>query len=406
MATSPDVMRTNLDLPNLQQGAPSQPPGMDLSGLDQFRPPQMGDLNANVTGAEASRERAQTNLDTEIADQPPSPQPEAFNQPAPQRNIGPLMQMSPWLIALSIMGGSRTKLSANNMLAATSGMINGLVSGDDQRYQDAYEKWQAEHKQFVELQKQKWDVYREMVKVYKDRIDGKERALQVAEAAVRDARKDRADSMSSYLQTVRASLALRDEARKWAALDEQIRSHKANENIKATTAAEKTTKTNEKAQQRQGQLKEANDLIDQLVSTLDQQKKGPGLGVTGLGGMVRRGAETAANITGISDSTTAHDFETKLSDLQLIVAPILASSRTAKDQRDKIEKVARGLKPGDTTQSTRSALLSLKQQLNGLQPAPEAPAGGDGEHGKVVKTGTYQGRKVVQYADGTVDYAD
>lgn len=379
-------------------------PATDLTGLDQFKPPGFGDLSANVTSAEASRTQAQENLDTQIAEVPQAPAAQQFAEAAPQRNIGALMSMSPWLIALSVFGGSRTKLSANNMLASTTGMINGLVSGDDQKYQEAYDKWKADHQAFTDLQKQKWEIYREMVKVYKDRIDGKQRALQVAEQAVRDARKDRADAMTSYMQTVRASLALRDEARKWAQLDEQIRTHKANESIRQTTAADKKAKGGAKAKDQSDKLTQANTLIDELVATLDKQQVGRGLGVTGVGGMVRRGVETAANVTGMSNDTTAHDFETKLSDLQLIVAPLLASSRTAKDQREKIEKVTRGLKAGDTTQNTKSALLSLKQQLSSLQPGEEI--GGDTVHGKVVKTGTYNGRKVNQYADGTVDYAD
>jgi hypothetical protein len=355
-------------------------PAPDLTGLDQFKPPQMPDLDANVSSAEGSRATAQGNLDTQIADVPQAPQPEAENRPAPQRNIGGLMAMSPWLIALSAFGGSRTKLSANNMLAATTGMINGLVAGDDQRYQEAYDKWQTEHKQFAELQKQKWDIYKEMVKVYKDQIDGKQRALQVAEAAVRDARKDRADAMSSYMQTIRASMALRDESRKWAALDEQIRSHKAGEKQKAEDEAGKTArasgKAGGKAQAHAAAMSEANSQIDDLVKMLDEQeKKGPGLGITGMGGVVKRGLETVGNVTGLSDETTAHDFESKLSNLQLAVAPLLASSRTAKDQREKIEKVVRGLKPGDTRQSTKSALLALKKQLQGLQPADEYEVG-------------------------------
>lgn len=399
MSVAPDQM--------LQPGQPAAPatPAPDLTGLDQFKPPGFADLNANVSDAEAARARAQGNLDTQIADVPQPPAPETDSQPAPQRNIGSLMQMAPWLMILSVMGGRATKLSANNMLAATTGMINGLVSGDDQRYQEEYQKWQEQHKQFAELQKQKWDVYREMVKVYKDQIDGKEKALQVAETAVRDARKDRADSMSSYLQTVRASLALRDEARKWATLDEAVRSHKANEQQKATDEADKNArakgKDSAKGQARADQLAQANKLIDDISASLNKQQTSGGLGVTGVGGMVRRGLETVGNVTGLSQDTTAHRFESQLSDLQLIVAPLLASSRTAKDQREKIEKVVRGLKPGDTVQNTRQALSDLKKQLNALQPAEE-----QSPHGKVIRSGKQGDRRVVQYEDGTVDYAD
>jgi hypothetical protein len=239
-----------------------------------------------------------------------------------------------------------------------------------------------------------------MVKVYKDQIDGKERALAVAEAAVRDARKDRQNQMQSYLQTVRAGIALRDESRKWSALDESIRAHKASE---AERTAKDEGKTGAAATKIQQQKEQAESLIDDLVTQLDKSAtKGPLVSVTGIGGMVRRGVESVANVTGVSNDTSAHDFETKLSELQLVMAPVLAGTRTAKDQREKIEKVVRGLKAGDTRQNTRQALLDLKKQLSGL----DVETSGKDARGPVVQTGTYQGRKVVKYQDGTVEYAN
>lgn len=379
---------------------PDAAPAPDLTGLDQFKPPSMpgmSDLNANVQSAEQQQQRAQQNLDTQIADVPQAPQKETFSQPAPQRNIGSLMAMSPWLIILSTFGGMKTKMSANQMLQSTTGMIDGLVQGDEKKYQAAYEKWDQQRQQFADMQTQKWKIYQEMVKVYKDQIDGKERALQVAEAAVRDARKDRQNAMQNYLQTVRAGIALRDESRKWSALDESIRSHKANE---AEKVSKDTGKTGAAATKTKEQKTQAEALIDDLIKQLDAAgSKGPFGSITGVGGMIRRGVETAANVTGVSNDTTAHDFETKLSELQLLMAPLLAGSRTAKDQREKIEKVVRGLKAGDTRQNTRQALLSLKQQLSGLDDQESA-------RGAVVRTGTSNGRKVVQYQDGTIEYAN
>lgn len=372
---------TGIDLTALNTtpdvGQPSSLPPMEFPG--------MGDLNANVASAETARGDAQQSLDATIADVPQSPQPEQFNEQPPQRNIQQLMQLSPWLIMLGALGGSRTSLSGQAMLGATNGMIQGLTKGDEEGYQQAYQKYQDEHQKFAELQKQKWDVYREMVKVYKDRIDGKQRALQVAEQAVRDARKDRADTMMAYMQTVRAGVQLKDLNRKIADTESNITHRKEQDRIrqeeadrKAAKDAQVTGKASDKKAAHAKAVQDASSEIDQLISMLNTDK----YPLTGVGGMVRRGAEAVGNVTGVSDSTNAATFESRLSNLQLAVAPVLASSnRTAKDQREKIDKVVRGLKPGDTRQNTIQALKDLKK----LVGETEADTGDNFEPGKVYK---------------------
>lgn len=351
-------------------------PAVDLSGIDQAMNtmPGMTDLQANVSSATTSRASAQQDLDATIADTPQAPEVKEFTQQEPQagQNLQPLMAMSPWLIILASFGGARTSLSANNMLAATTGMIDGLVKGNQDNYEQAHQRFEAERQKFADLQKQKWDVYREMVKVYKDRIDGKQRALQIAEAAVRDARKDRSDAMQAYYQTVRASVALRDQARKVRADAEKARKDREDDARKRAEEAGRNarheTPAGGKAAAKTASAGEAVSNIDQLIKMLDSEQ-GSTLGVTGLGGRVRRGMETVGNVTGMSEETSAHDFESKLSALQAMVAPILLSTRTAKDQREKLEKIVRGLHAGDTRQNTRSALVELKKQLQGLTAA-------------------------------------
>jgi hypothetical protein len=395
-------------------------PETDLTALNTLPPggassmapmdfPDMGDLNANVASAEASRGGYQQSLDTAIEDVPQAPQSTPDTAQEPQRNIQSLMQMSPWLIMLTALGGSRTQLSGNNMLAATTGMINGLNQGDEAGYQQAYQKYQDEHQKWAELQKQKWDVYREMVKVYKDRIDGKQRALQVAEQAVRDARKDRSDSMMAYFQTIRAGVQIKDLNRKMADTESVIADRKAKqlaaqaEHERKTAAdATKGAKTGKvaaaKKQEHDKAVGDANTEIDQLIQMLKSDKGT--LGLTGLGGRGRRALEAAGNITHTSNDTRAAQFESRLQNLQLKVAPVLASSnRTAKDQREKIEKVVRGMHMGDTTQNTIAALEDLKKEIGATEPDSEAER-------TVVQRGTYQGRAVVKYSDGTVEYAD
>lgn len=349
--------------------------------------PGYSDLTANVTSAESARGGYMQSLDTAIEDVPQAPQVQPDTAQEPQRNIQQLMQLSPWLIMLGALGGSRTQLSANNMLSATNGMISGLNKGDEEGYQQAYMKYQDEHGKWAELQKQKWDVYREMVKVYKDRIDGKQRALQVAEQAVRDARKDRSDSMMAYFQTIRAGVQVKDLNRKIADTESTIATRKERERIAQEesdrkAAADKTRGSTggkggkvaaAKAEEHKRAVGTAHKEITQLISML-RSDKGT-LGLTGLGGKGRRLLEAAGNITGASNDTRAAQFESRLENLKLIVAPVLASSnRTAKDQREKIEKIVRGMHAGDTRQNTVAALEDLDKEINGTTADEGEPA--------------------------------
>ena len=130
-------------------------------------------------------------------------------------------------------------------------------------------------------------------------------------------------------------------------------------------------------------------LIDELISQV-KASKASFPGITGLGGYVSRFGETVENITGTSDETGAKDFQSKLATLQsMLVKPISGSSQFSKAKQAEIAKIARGLSPGDTPQSTISALEQLKETITGPGRVPSAvsQAGNQGSvAGKVTRT--------------------
>lgn len=127
-------------------------------------------------------------------------------------------------------------------------------------------------------------------------------------------------------------------------------------------------KTEKNAQQ----FDRARTLIDELTALAQSGKR-----VTGAGGWVARTAETAENIVGVSGDTSAHDFESKLSELQLLIPRLLTgASRSAKDERDKVSKIARGLRLGDTAENTVSSLSDLKDSLGIDEPGTPGPRPG------------------------------
>lgn len=115
---------------------------------------------------------------------------------------------------------------------------------------------------------------------------------------------------------------------------------------------------------------QAVGLIDDLIALVEDT--GGVVGVTGgTAKWVGRPLEVARNKLGISNDTPAADFESKLTDLQLML-PKIQGTGMAKYKMEEIQKVARGKNWGDTDQSTLSSLRGLRKLISG-QDRPAAP---------------------------------
>lgn len=125
--------------------------------------------------------------------------------------------------------------------------------------------------------------------------------------------------------------------------------------------------------------------IDEAIEMLDAEIKG-GPTVTGPMGMARRlGLEAIGEYTGISSKSPASLYETKINLLKNQIPRVLAgTSRTSKDERDKLDTILRGLSPTSQPKQARDALLQVKRTLElssggagAEQPrATERPSGG------------------------------
>jgi hypothetical protein len=148
-------------------------------------------------------------------------------------------------------------------------------------------------------------------------------------------------------------------------------------------------------------LDKAVTLIDDLNKITEDSKKRT-LGVTGFAGRLARGVETAENILGPkvvgaknAKDHIAHDFESKSDELQLLLPKLLTgTSRSAKDERDKVATIARGLKLGDTPENTISALNALKESLIGNRQKPTVLKDGPGTVGEKPPADKFEKNKV------------
>lgn len=323
-----------------------------------------------------------------------------FEEKPPVRGGEGLMKSMPFLIGLATVGGKAAGLHAQTMLGGMNGMVRGMMQGSDKAYQEAQKKYDDSYQRYIDRHKAMLQVYNEMRQVYKGRVDADLRALEIARKAVGDDAKMDQNAVKNWQWEQQYAVKLEEEQRKRMEAEARVRQMEASTG-KTTAQTDVIKGGGAKGKEHAQHINDANTLIDEIIALSGKKTNvlGAKMSPTGFGGKVARTAETIGNVTGVSNQTGAHDFESKLSDLQLLLPKLLTgSSKSAKDERAKVETIARGLKAGDTPQNTKSALLQLKKAIGAL-PAEE-------EGKTVVRSGTLNGRKVVQYSDGSTAYAD
>lgn len=119
--------------------------------------------------------------------------------------------------------------------------------------------------------------------------------------------------------------------------------------------------------------------IDDTIKQIEDAKKG-GSPITGLMGRGRRYYEGIAGSLGVETGTAAKDFETSVNLLKNQVTRLLAgSSRIAKDEREQLNTVIRGLDPFESPTATISALRRVRQVIlekGGMDEGVTTPKGG------------------------------
>ncbi len=400
-SSMPDQM-PGLDQQN-QPAAQPVPPGASppLPGttdpLAQFK----GDI-AGISALDTQAAGAQAGQASQIQSMQP-----------PQRDTA-VYDMMPFLLGMTALGGKATGLHSRVMLGALNGMVKGTLMGNQQQFEDSFQKYQENKQKLLQLFALQNQYYATLRDAYKDRADADYKAAELARRMTNDEwqheyrdqlaqQKQGMDELKSYtmLQNLQRQWADHDERVRWDDMRNQIQQLQAQiAGRRVDVQAARVAQTGQaKVKEHAQQVSRADQLIDEIIG-IAQQSKGKTLGVTGASGMVSRVIETGENIAGMSTDTTAHDFQSKLSELHLLLPKLLTnSSKSAKEERAMVETIARGLKLGDTPENTISSARQLKRSISNLPPDT-----GDGR--EVTRTGTLNGRKVVQYSDGTVEYAE
>jgi hypothetical protein len=315
----------------------------------------------------------QGELDTDtkqLTDLATENKPEPFTEQPPQRDMG-VMALSPYLIGIAALGGKVAGIHAKTMLSAVNGMTEGMIKGSEQKYQDSRKSYDDAYQRWYDKFSMQQKLYAEMRQVYKGRIDADLKALEFARKATGDAHKVDMDEFKKWEQT-------QEYARKLADTNSQIDHRKNEEQI----SREKIERAKQVAAQKQAQKTQAADgavsEIDALIEMLQQNPD-----VAGARGYVTRGLETAHTATGIgTQDTHAHNFQSRMEALMTQLPKILTgSSKSAKDERERVDRIANALKLGSTGPIAIGKLNELKSIL---QQQRSTSANEPDEHGFIV----------------------
>ena len=112
------------------------------------------------------------------------------------------LHMAPLLSILSAVGGKMTRASGLQMLAAQTGMVQGLNQGSEQAYQAAREQWQTGFDNFQKQVKMQEQYYNLMLKAYGGRADAEEKAALASERMSGNIRSEAQKKLASGVQAL------------------------------------------------------------------------------------------------------------------------------------------------------------------------------------------------------------
>lgn len=344
----------------------------DQAALDNLQPPQMG----------------------------PAPTPPQD----PRVNQNGIMRSMPFLIGLATIGGKLANVSGKAMLGSVNAMMQGAIQGNEQAYKEArrqYDEAWTRYKSKYDVQAQ---VYEQMREVFKGRVDADLKALEIARRAIGDQTKIDHDSLRAWQWEMDYARKMHDAEERSRLMEQRIATLQSQSGLNNARADHLRTKFANPAET----VDQAGQQIDALIQHLDANPR-----VAGLWGYGTRFLESVKGTLGNDDPAPAHEFSTAMNAFMLQLPKLLTgSSKSAKDERARIDSIASAISAGVPANVAKQKLLEIKSILaNHKASAPKtladnipAPAGAPGAKPKYVVGKIYtdaNGNRAEYQADGS-----
>lgn len=367
------------------------------------------------------------------------PQPQLQQQPLPQRPDLSIKQPS-WEFMLAavpmiLMGSMKSRAPLTAALMAGGAALQGWNQGQMDVAHQKQEEWRDQLDLAIKQNQQELEAYRAAIEKNKGDMDatiaeihahaaaaGDQIALQqIQDGKIKDLFHmiEHREDMNMRLMEIREQISARLQAHSDAMAqtrelteERMAETKRHNEEVEALAKARLNGAGQKSVDALDSALDQIGGIEGQLVAA-GEKKSGTTLGVTGIGGWLNRQKETVTTLLGADSETPASDFQSALDTLKLELPKLLTgSSKSALDERAKIDTILRGLGPGDTAQKTWNAIQQVKGilerrkqlVLGGAGEADAGDAGGATEQPPVpgAVAGTYQGKPVWRAPDGAL----
>ena len=236
------------------------------------------------------------------------------SQPTRSAAYATVMHTAPMLALLSAIGGKVTKLSGQNMLAATNGIVQGMNSASEKTYEDSYNHWMQEYQKLRQHQDQLQKQHQIMLEAYHGRADAYQKAADSARRMTGDLIDQKQQAVNAKIHSFQAQSQAMDRLSKakyaleqlherqrhdiqqeshWKETEERIKSGKVPPALAQQIKAEHEQWANAKAQ------------IDELMKQRGQVNANLGLSEDAKAQMLQRIDDQAASLTMSMDESVA-----------------------------------------------------------------------------------------------------
>lgn len=313
-----------------------------------------------------------------------------------------LLAMAPMIL----LGSKKSRAPMTTALQAAAGALTGYNQGQQEVGVAKEKEWRDQLDTAIRENQQELQRYQAAIDKHKGDMDAVVAEIQAVAADRQDEVvkmqmangqfdqflkvKEMKEGQLARLQMHADSLADRAAAREAAAADRAAAREQANEfrQQQLDLARERLDNAEgggAKARQADAMIGFQIGQIDKLLDPknpegIDQLNANSAIGAAGIKGYGSRVIESVLSNLGMSQDTSASTFQAKLETLKAQIAPlIVGNSRTAVDQRARLDTIIRGLGPGQTLDQARSSLKDIRDLLSQVQVANQSVGiGGDG----------------------------
>lgn len=310
-------------------------------------------------------------------------------EPTQDTSNDPIKGYTSVIGVLGAIGSMFTRRPMTNTMNAAAASINAMKQGEVADFNKKFDAWKVQNDNSFKLLDYQNKIYDTTLKSKNSSVDERIAEMQAHAAMFKDdymmqlakdrniiemedlqlRRQEAGQKAQEYSQKIEEGKEKQDIFAQWRKENPNAKADElaaARARIFDPSVAAAQVRASETATKAQQNVDQAVNQVDELIDMIESSgnKKEPS--ITGISGMGRRVLETVETMvpSGADMATPASDFQSKISALKLQLPKLLTgTSKSATDERNKIDTILRGTSAGDTQVKTINALKQVRTIL-------------------------------------------